>query len=584
MTPAPDTSAINAFRQARFGMFIHWGLYALPGGRWKGEIMDYIGEWLQARFRIPNAEYARLAERFDPVDFDADAWVRLAAEAGIRYLVFTTKHHDGFAMYHSKVSPFNIVDATPFGRDVLKELAEACARHGVKLGLYYSHALDWEDPDGADPGPDMHSNFGMSWGNDWEYPERKEKDFARYLERKAKPQLKELLTGYGPIFTLWFDCPLVITPEQSAEIRQWVKSFQPDCLINSRIGHGMEDFGSLGDNQRPTGRSEYPLESPVTLNKTWGFKWDDDNWVEPRKIACELATLMDKNVNYLVNVGPQPDGRFPEASVDILQQLAQWRKAEQVTIQGAGPNPFAQDFPWGCCTTTDSGLQLFVTNWQPILNIHGLLSPVRSASVPFTQDGDSLTLTLPQSHSLLPVIHIDCGEPPRVDTRLMPQQGRLDLMPSLADIRHGEPTKLGKGANLLGAAAEKFDVDAPCSLDAGGALMHWHHPGDKLIWRIYVPEGGRYRISVITENQLHSAPWVGGREVAIGFDNQTLKGCLGEDSVLSTEFYASSLSQVGELEISARTEHVISLENLAISTPQEAHMNLVALRLEKIGD
>ena len=154
-----ETPKTQWFQDARFGLFVHWGLYAVPGGEWKGETMGYIGEWLQARFRIPNREYAALADKFNPIEFDADAWVLLAKRAGMRYVVFTAKHHDGFAMYRSAVDSFNIVDATPFGRDPLKELAEACRKHGLKLGLYYSQDLDWSHPDGGDPGLDypLHS-------------------------------------------------------------------------------------------------------------------------------------------------------------------------------------------------------------------------------------------------------------------------------------------------------------------------------------------------------------------------------------------------------------------------------------------
>ena len=260
------------FPEARFGMFIHWGLYSIPGGIWQGREMEYIGEWLQSRFRIPNREYETLASRFNPERFDADAWCRTARDAGMRYLVFSAKHHDGFAMFHSRVDSYNVVDATPFGRDPLQELAASCRKFGLKLGIYYSQDLDWHHPDGGDPGPDAPKNHGMSWGNDWDFPEYPVKNFRRYLDGKVIPQLKELLTGYGEISIFWFDCPLTISRSESEEIVALIRKLQPACLINTRIGHGFGDYGSFGDNQLPDACRDGLWETPGTLNRTWGFK------------------------------------------------------------------------------------------------------------------------------------------------------------------------------------------------------------------------------------------------------------------------------------------------------------------------
>ena len=178
-------------------MFIHWGLYALPGGRHNGKVMEYIGEWFQSYFRMPNEEYAKFAGEFNPVKFNADDWIRKAAGAGVKYIVFTTKHHDGFCMYDTKISDYNIVKMTPFGRDPLRELQHACARYGVKLGVYYSHHLDWHEKDGGDPAPERGLNCGnMHWGNDWDFPNRSEKNFANYFYGKVIPQITELLTSH----------------------------------------------------------------------------------------------------------------------------------------------------------------------------------------------------------------------------------------------------------------------------------------------------------------------------------------------------------------------------------------------------
>lgn len=249
------------FKSAKFGMMVHWGLYSIPAGEWKGQRMPYIGEWLQARFRIPNAEYHQLATIFNPIFFNADEWVKLARDAGMKYIVVTSKHHEGFAMYRSKVDSFNIVDATPFKRDVIGELADACARHNMKLGLYYSQELDWADPDGGGYTRTTPNAGMMSWTNDWDYPDTSQKNYDRCFERKIKPQVKEILTQYGDLCLIWFDTPSTISPAQSKELADMVHFYQPNCLVNSRIGNGMGDYHSLGDNQitdedffYPTGR------------------------------------------------------------------------------------------------------------------------------------------------------------------------------------------------------------------------------------------------------------------------------------------------------------------------------------------
>ena len=195
------------FKEAQYGLMVHWGLYALLGGEWRGRVMPGIAEWAQAYFRIPNAEYAALAKAFDPIFFNADEWVQIARDAGMKYVVFTSKHHDGFAMFRSKVSRFNVVDATPFGRDVVGELAEACRKHGLRLGLYYSQDLDWSHPDGGGyTRPDDWCG-SSAWTNNWDFPDKAKKDFARYFEEKAKPQVEEILTQYGDLALVWRQAP-----------------------------------------------------------------------------------------------------------------------------------------------------------------------------------------------------------------------------------------------------------------------------------------------------------------------------------------------------------------------------------------
>ncbi|MBC8081394.1 MAG: alpha-L-fucosidase [Gorillibacterium sp.] len=220
---------LNWFKQAKYGMMVHWGLYSLPAGEWNGKRMPHIGEWAQSYFRIKNEEYSKLANVFNPILFNAEEWVKLVVDSGMQYLVVTSKHHDGFAMYHSKVDSFNIVDATPFKRDVIAELAEACYKQGVKFGLYYSQDLDWHEPHG---GGYLHGHTNcdcMSWANDWDFPNHSTKNYSQCFESKIKPQVEEIMRNYGEIALVWFDTPLTISSAQSDELYQLVKKYQPNC-------------------------------------------------------------------------------------------------------------------------------------------------------------------------------------------------------------------------------------------------------------------------------------------------------------------------------------------------------------------
>src|SRR5215470_5802000 len=259
--PASQDAKMQWFREAKFGLFIHWGLYAIPAGEWKGQPIAGIGEWIMNRAKIPVKEYEKLADQFNPVKFNAEEWVKMAQDAGMKYIVITSKHHDGFAMYHSAVTKYNIVNATPFERDPLKELAAACARHGIRFGFYYSQAQDWHERNGA--------------GNTWDFGPDDQKDFDQYLRGKAEPQVKELLTSYGPICLIWFDTPRMMNVgDRGQRFIDIVHQLQPACLIDGRLGKE-GDYRSMGDNRIPGAVVKGDWEVPATINHTWGFKKDD---------------------------------------------------------------------------------------------------------------------------------------------------------------------------------------------------------------------------------------------------------------------------------------------------------------------
>jgi alpha-L-fucosidase len=347
--PAVDSARearLAWFKDAKYGLFIHWGLYAIPAGQWKGERVPGIGEWIMNRARIPVREYEGLAKQFNPTKFDADAWARLARDAGMKYVVITSKHHDGFALFKSDVSKYNVVDATPFKRDVLAELAKACQKYGLRLGFYYSQAQDWHEPNGA--------------GNTWDFGPDSTKDYDAYLRGKAEPQVRELLTRYGPVALIWFDTPRMITPERAKRFTDLVRTLQPNTLIDGRLG-AAGDYVSTGDNAIPSNvRGEY-WEVPATLNHTWGYRTDDADWKSPGDVLFKLVDVVSKGGNYLLNVGPMATGEMPRPAVDVLTAAGAWLKQNGEAVYGAGPTPFGDELGDTAATAKDAqGRRLFL--------------------------------------------------------------------------------------------------------------------------------------------------------------------------------------------------------------------------------
>ncbi|MGQ2376330.1 alpha-L-fucosidase [Companilactobacillus zhachilii] len=327
------------FKEAKYGMMIHWGLYSLLAGEYDGRSSSNYAEWIQSKLQIPNAEYEKLTEAFNPIYFDADKIVNLAKNVGMSYLVVTTKHHDGFAMYKSEVDKYNIVDSTPFHRDIIKELADACKKAGLKFGIYYSQDLDWHDYNGGGYKSNDIETAGTTWDNSWDFTG--EKDYDICFENKIMPQIEELMTNYGEISTAWFDVPMTLTESQSKCIYDTVKKLQPNCLINSRLGNGEYDYVSLGDNEIPEttevtengaevdynavdGLKPSPnglYETAGTMNDSWGFSYHDQNWKAPEDIYKYKKHLNGLGINYLLNVGLDGLGRIPMNSIDNLKAV-----------------------------------------------------------------------------------------------------------------------------------------------------------------------------------------------------------------------------------------------------------------------
>ena len=359
-TAAQRDARMAWWREAKFGMFIHWGVYAAAGGEWKGA--TNYAEWLQFEAKIPIAEYTELARKFDPQKFDAEAWVKVAKDAGMKYLVITAKHHDGFAMYDSPSDSYNIMKVTPFKRDPIKELAAACRRQSIRFCVYYSLGRDWHDPDVPTGTPGSKSRPPGSRSNLIDFPDESKKDFAKYYERKVKPQVRELLTQYGPIGIMWFDTPERINRAQSTELLAMIHKLQPDCIVNVRIGNGLGDYGTP-EQEIPSGKSVKPWETCMTINRHWGYNKADLNWKSPDELLRNLIDIVSKGGNYLLNVGPTGEGVIPQPEVDRLETIGQWLKVNGEAIYDAGPTPFGAEV--GHYSDKDkNGKAKFIATWD----------------------------------------------------------------------------------------------------------------------------------------------------------------------------------------------------------------------------
>ena len=404
------------WREARFGMFIHWGVYAVPAGIHRGEKIPGIGEWIMFHGEIPLAEYREYAAQFNPVKYDPDAWVQLAKQAGMKYIVITAKHHDGFALFDTKASDWNVIEATPYGKDLLAPLVEACERHGMRLGFYYSEGNDWYHPGGI-------VRRKQYWDDE------QAGDFDAYLDDVAVPQVRELLSNYGDVAILWWDGPGYTMDEERAGKLMAPLALQPDIITNNRLGGGFQGDTDTPEQRIPaTGIEGRDWETCMTMNDTWGYKSYDDNWKSTETLLHNLIDIVSKGGNFLLNVGPTAEGLIPEPSVERLLEVGAWMDVNSEAIHGATASRFPK-LPWGRSTTrlreADATLYLHVFDWPTDGRLHvpGLQNDIRNTTLldggehlSATRQDDGWTLEVPRAapHPIASVIAVEITGAPTV--------------------------------------------------------------------------------------------------------------------------------------------------------------------------
>lgn len=462
------------WKDAKFGMFIHWGIYSVPSGKW-GDNTTY-GEWIMHSAKIPRAEYAALAQKFNPTKFNADEWVKLAKDAGQKYIVITSKHHDGFAMYGTKTDGYNIVDATPFKRDILKELAEACRKQGMKLGFYYSQAQDWYHPGGA-----------VSGNKEWDPIHSG--DMNKYIDEVAIPQVKEILSNYGDVAVLWWDTPMNMTKEMSQKLADIAKQY-PNLITNNRLGAGMG-----GDLETPeqfipaTGFPGRNWEVCMTMNGHWGYNAYDDRWKSTSELLQKLIDIVSKGGNFLLNVGPNQYGIIPEVCQQSLREMGDWLKLNGESIYGTAASPFHY-LSWGRATMKGQKIYLHIFDWPkdkkislPFSNkiTKAYLLADKENSLKVIAGADKSTIQLPSyaPDKIASVLVVEFQGKPMINP--IPSSGAsittsnpFDNKQSLNALNDGDPISLWRAAKTEKQAVIDMDLKKPTRIKCLSLVEPWH--------------------------------------------------------------------------------------------------------------
>lgn len=508
--------------EARYGMFIHWGLYSAAEGLWKGEKLRYLNnyaEWIRYRNRISKEEYGELAQRFVWEKIDPEEWVLLAKRAGMKYIVMTSKHHDGVALWDTEVGDYSLPKLSGTGRDVIKEIAEACRKHDMKLGFYYSHWIDWEHPYAWD-----HNQELAGYVTD--------EQFDQYWQEKALPQLRELLTNYGDIALMWFDMWIpyektIFKKEQLEQAVELIRSLQPNCLINSRLGLPTDeqyvDFQTLGDNQFGKDRIDHVWETPGTIAHSWGYNALEKEWKSTGQLFESLIGNVSLNGGFTLNIGPRADGTVPYESIDRLENIGEWLQHYGEAVYGnTGVRLRADQHDWGRVTHSEDAVYLHVFNWplDRTLRLSGIASRPTQASLlegtavqplSFAQHGPLLHLQLPEEQP----------DPYVSVVRLMYDD--LTLEPDIV----AESTFGGFALHSLNRVE---DGEVSYHRYNGKRPAHLRIHNEPITWELYLYEAGTYSLDLSAHN-----PNEDDVSITMQLVDQTLKANIAPNAMVVAE-------------------------------------------------
>ena len=544
-TKAHRDARMKWFREARFGMFIHWGLYAVPAGTYHGKQIGGIGEWIMNTAKIPVAEYAEYAKQFDPEQFNADEWVSIAKAAGMKYIVITAKHHDGFAMFHTATDGYNIYDATPFKRDPIAELAAACKRQKIKFGVYYSQAQDW------------HHAGGAAYGGHWD--KAQDGDLHEYVRTIAAPQVRELLTKYHPS-VLWWDTAVEMSPD---DIKALTAAFpdDPGLIANNRLGNGVP-----GDTETPeqfvpaTGYPGRDWETCMTINDTWGYKSYDTNFKSTETLAHNLIDIASKGGNYLLNVGPTDKGIIPAPEVERLKQIGAWMKVNGAAIYGTQPSPFKRLAFDGRVTRKGNTLYLHVFSWPDAraIKLTGLETPVHDARALETKQRLTVTQTADGT--------VTIAKPDKIDPIATVIELRLKGDPKVTVASTATAAETDGSYQLKAGDA---DINGSAQVeqhDGIDNIGYWTDASTVVVWTLKVPEAavGDYRVEV----EYACDPGSAGSAYSVSANDKTAKGAVEDTGAWQT--YRKAVLD-GVVSLASPTTKV---KVAATSMPHGAVMNL----------
>lgn len=549
------------FEEARYGMFIHWGLYSAAEGLWKGEQLRYnnnYAEWIRYRNRISKDEYGELAKRFVWESIDPEQWVLLAKEAGMKYVIITSKHHDGVALWDTKVGDYSLPKLSETNRDVIKEIADACRKHGMKLGFYYSHWIDWEHPYAWDHNQELTGHVT-------------DEQFDEYWQKKAIPQLRELLTNYGDIAMMWFDMWIpyqktIFKKEQLEQAATLIRELQPNCLINSRLGLPTDgkyvDFQTLGDNQFGTSFIDHPWETPGTIAHSWGYNGQEKEWRSTGQIFEQLIGNAALNGGYTLNIGPRADGSVPYESVSRLKDIGHWLSTYGEAVYGTtGLKLNAHQHDWGTITkkSRENVIYMNVFNWplDRTLRVTGidskpkkvtLLSAGDIVDLPFTQYGPLLHINLPakQSDPFVSVIRVTYDE--------------LDLSPDIAaeSTFGGFALRADNALNKDKLRVSQYDGKRPTHIQTNKELIRWE---------LYLPAAGTYSMDISchnpTEEKVHTTIRIGDKTIPAAIEPSGNVVSEPNQNDYTSEF---SDQRIGEIQVDKPGKYIVEFQQETGST------------------